>query len=116
MRSFGARLRLSRKLVGMTREKLAAGVKVHIATVGRWERNEETPNFHTGCRVAKFLGVATYFLAGIVDDPTPGTQLTPAEAKFLARSRAMSEEEKNQWRALCAGFDQTRRIASKSRG
>lgn len=92
METFGARLRLCRKLEGLTRVQLAVGVECHPATIGRWERDEDVPSFKAGCRLALFLNKSGFFLAGIVDNPAPGIQLSPDEANLIADYRALGKD------------------------
>ncbi len=115
MRTFGSRLKLCRKLQGLTREQLAVLAKVHPATIGRWERNEDIPSFHTGCRLAKALQKHALFLGGMLDDPTPGTQLTKTELDLVKSFRELTPTQQQEWAAFALDCHKLRKIASKAR-
>jgi transcriptional regulator with XRE-family HTH domain len=113
MRTFGDRLKLCRKLEGLTREQLAVLAKVHTATIGRWERDEDTPSFMTGCRLAKALHKNALFLSGLTDDPTPGTQLRPVEMDLVKSFREMTPTQQKEWAAYALDCHKIRKIAAR---
>ncbi len=115
MKTFGSRLRLCRKLEGLTRAQLAVVAECHVATIGRWERDEDTPSFRMGCRLATALNKHAFFLAGMVDDPTPGTQLQPLEVALVRSFREMTPTQQKEWAAFALDCHKVRKIEAKSR-
>lgn len=116
MLEFGRRVRAARKLHGITQEQLAEAVECHVATIGRLERGEDLPGLLLGCKIARALSTNLYYLVGLVDGPTPGTQLSPRELKLHLRYRSLSDRERAEWLAMAEAFDHTRRISTKAKG
>jgi transcriptional regulator with XRE-family HTH domain len=115
MLSFGSRLKLCRKLEGLTRQQLADGVETHLATIGRWERDEDIPSFKMGCRLARFLNKDALFLGGLTDDPQPGTQLSKMEGDLVQSFRQMTPAHQREWTAFALDCHKLRQIESKAK-
>jgi transcriptional regulator with XRE-family HTH domain len=115
MSTFGSRLKLCRRLEGMTREQLAKRVQCHVATIGRWERDQDMPSFITGCRLAKALQKHSFFLAGLIDVPTPGTQLGPLEDALVKSFRQMTPAQQQDWANYALDCHRVRQIETKAK-
>jgi transcriptional regulator with XRE-family HTH domain len=115
MKTFGSRLKLCRKLEGLTRKQLAEGVQSHLATIGRWERDEDIPSFKMGCRIAQFLNKHGFFLAGLIDDPQPAVQLSRLEADLVKSFREMTPAHQKDWAAFALDCHKLRQIESKAK-
>ena len=55
--SLGPKLRWYRKQAELTLEALSRRSGVDKSQITRWERREETPNYHRACMVAEGLGI-----------------------------------------------------------
>jgi transcriptional regulator with XRE-family HTH domain len=115
MKTFGSRLKLCRKLEGLTRKQLAEGVQSHLATIGRWERDEDIPSFKMGCRLARFLNKDALFLGGLTDDPQPGTQLRSLEMALIKSFREMTPAHQKDWAAFALDCHKLRQIEAKAK-
>jgi transcriptional regulator with XRE-family HTH domain len=115
MSTFGSRLKLCRRLEGLTREQLAKAAQCHVATIGRWERDQDMPSFITGCRLARALQKNALFLAGLTDDPTPGTQLQPLETALVDSFRELTPIQQKEWAAFALDCHNVRKIEARSK-
>jgi transcriptional regulator with XRE-family HTH domain len=60
--SFGANIKKYRDLLGMSQKALAEKIGVFAQTIGRWEREEQTPNALDLKRIAEALNTTTVVL------------------------------------------------------
>ncbi len=61
---FGDRLKLQREKQNLTREELAASLKIKYSTLANYENNVRQPDFTTLKRIASILMVSTDYLLG----------------------------------------------------
>ena len=57
LEAFAANLRRARETAGLTQERLAELVDLHMTDVGRIERGERDPSVKTVAKLARGLGV-----------------------------------------------------------
>ena len=62
--TFGDRIAVRRKELGLSRKALAADVGTSAPVVGRYERDEITPTVETAKKLADALGVTVDYLLG----------------------------------------------------
>ena len=56
-RSVGKKMRIARRLAGMTQEEVAYKAVIHISTLGRIERGESNPPIQTVNKIAQVLRI-----------------------------------------------------------
>ena len=72
---FGERLKQLRTELRMRQEDIAVIVKVHRATIGKYETNERFPDKETLIALSKFFNVSVDYLLGLTDIREPAEEL-----------------------------------------
>ena len=90
MATFGERCKALRKEKGLNQEEFAKIIGVNMGTVSKWETDARLPEMNTIEKIAKFFGVAVFYLMGAVDEKHPSTPNQEALAEWVAEDE---EEE-----------------------
>src|ERR1700709_1304619 len=76
----GARVRMRRKLLGMSQEKLADALGLTFQQVQKYERGANRVSASKLFEISRFLDVApAYFFDGLAGEPSGGADGDPAE-------------------------------------
>ena len=67
--SLGTRLKMLRKQMGFSQERLGDLVDAHVNTVRRWENGSRSPDTEMLQKLAQALNTTTGYLLGETDDP-----------------------------------------------
>lgn len=67
--SLGTRLKMLRKQMGFSQERLGDLVDAHVNTVRRWENGSRSPDTEMLQKLARALDTSTGYLLGETDDP-----------------------------------------------
>lgn len=76
--SLGARLKMCRKQMGLSQERLGDLVGAHVNTVRRWENGSRSPDTDMLQKLAQALDTSTGYLLGETDDPSSPQTLSEA--------------------------------------
>jgi repressor LexA len=93
----GQRIRELRKECGLSQSALARQLFVSQQAVGKWERNETTPNPETIVRMAHIFGVSTDQLLGEIPRPTPsspGGMMVPVLSDVTSGLSMLAQENR----------------------
>ena len=60
----GSRLKKQRELLGISQERLAEKVEVHVNTIRRWEQGKQSPDAKKLDRIAEALNTTIAYLSG----------------------------------------------------
>lgn len=88
---FSARLRSTRKSIGLSQKELAEKIGVKPTTLGNWETGIATPRTEELKKLASVLGVSIDYLLGMVDDPNGRIELNDI-------SKMLDENEDVFWK------------------
>lgn len=69
--SFGQRLQIVRKDLGLTQKEVSAAIRMHKSEVSAYERGRQMPTFWSLCELARALNVSIDWLAGLTDERRP---------------------------------------------
>lgn len=73
--NFGERLKQLRTELNLRQEDISIIVKVHRATIGKYETNERFPDKDTLVTLSKFFNVSIDYLLGLTDIREPAEEL-----------------------------------------
>ena len=101
----GEQIRLNRKKKNLTQQGLAALLYVSQQAVGKWERNESTPNPETIAKMAEIFGITTDLLINGVESSQQKERtaapksdgLSPEDARIMDLLRRLSPENKRKF-------------------
>lgn len=84
-----------------------------------WKKGINSPNAETVVKAAKYFGVSTDYLLGLVDSPSPANiDLSQTEQELLALFRAAQPDEQsvalNSVRAIFHSYAEQKRMSAKS--
>jgi len=114
MQNFGVRLRTARKRRGISQTGLADLMKVHRASVARWERGDDVPSARTFALLSESLEVYLYWLLGMTESPHR-IILTPQERELLLLYREFPETDKALFSEAARDIGRVRRLKEKAR-
>ena len=90
--SLGTRLKMLRKQMGFSQERLGDLVDAHVNTVRRWENGSRSPDTEMLQKLAQALNTTTGYLLGETDDPAkPAAVRAPAPELPESNVRLLSE-------------------------
>jgi transcriptional regulator with XRE-family HTH domain len=69
--TFGQRLQIARKELGMTQREVALGLRIHKSEISGYERDCTKPTFWNLAQLAKMLNVSLDWLCGLTDERRP---------------------------------------------
>jgi transcriptional regulator with XRE-family HTH domain len=71
----GERLRTVREQMSLSQDELAEALGLGQAQINRYEQNKNDPSSETLVAMARYLGVTTDYLLGLVDSPSQHMRL-----------------------------------------
>jgi transcriptional regulator with XRE-family HTH domain len=88
--SFGQRLQIVRKDLGLTQKQVSEAIRMHKSEVSAYERGRQMPTFWSLCELARALNVSIDWLAGLSDErrapPVEGGAVNRESLDLLLRA------------------------------